>query len=117
MGAQKNRLKKGKKEILRLMKESIVDKWQRMYENSEHTEKLQEIIPNIENVSKNRGEERKITKFINQITTGQMNLNYLTSKIDNTKTDKYETCNKKETGRHYIYDCKKFDTERNLLEK
>ena len=29
------------------MKGSIVDKWQRMYENSEHTEKLQEIIPNI----------------------------------------------------------------------
>ena len=24
------------------------------------------------------------TKFINQITTGQMNLNYLISKIDNT---------------------------------
>ena len=26
-----------------------------MYENSEHTEKLQEIIPNIENVTENRG--------------------------------------------------------------
>ena len=74
------------------MKGSIVDKWQRMYENSEHTERLQEIIPNIENVSKHRGEERKFTKFINQITTGQMNLNYLISKIDNTKTDKCETC-------------------------
>ena len=36
-----------KKEIIRLMKGSIVDKWQRMYENSEHTEKLQEIILNI----------------------------------------------------------------------
>ena len=46
-----------------------------------------------------------------------MNLNYRISKIDNTKTDKCETCNKKETIIHYIYDCKKFDTERNLLEK
>ena len=46
-----------------------------------------------------------------------MNLNYLISKIDNNKTDKCETCNKKETVRHYIYDCKKNDTERNLLEK
>ena len=106
-----------KKEIIRLMKGSIVDKWQRMYENSEHTEKLQEIIPNIENVRKHRGEERKFTKFIHQITTGQMSLNYLISKIDNTKTDKCETCNKKETVRHFIYDCKQFDTERNLLEK
>ena len=41
-----------KKEMIRLMKGSIVEKWQRMYENSEHTEKLQEIIPNIENVTK-----------------------------------------------------------------
>ena len=73
-----------KKEILRLIKGSIVDKWQRMYENTEHTEKLQEIIPNIEDVTKYRGEQRKFTKFINQITTGQMNLNYLISKIDNT---------------------------------
>ena len=32
-------------------------------------------------------------------------------------TPKCETCNQKETVRHYIYDCKKFDTERNLLEK
>ena len=46
-----------------------------------------------------------------------MNLNYLISKIDNTKTDKCETCNKKETVRHYIYDYKTIDTERNLLEK
>ena len=85
-----------KKEILRLMKGSIVDKWQRMYENSEHTEKLQEIIPNIEDVTKYRGEQRKFTKFINQITTGQMNLIYLISKIDNTKTVQCETCSKKE---------------------
>ena len=34
------------------MKGSIVDKWQRMYQNSENTEQLQEIIPNLENVSK-----------------------------------------------------------------
>ena len=53
-----------KKEIIRLMKGSIVDKWQRMFEISEHTEKLQEIIPNVENVTKYRGEERRFTKFI-----------------------------------------------------
>ena len=46
-----------------------------------------------------------------------MNLNYLISKKYNSKTDKCETCNKKETVRHYIYGCRKFDTERNLLEK
>ena len=73
---------------------------------------LQEITPNIEIVTKHRGEERKFTKFINQITTGQMNLNYLISKIDNTKTDKCETCNKKETVRHYIY-----MTAKNLMQK
>ena len=62
-----------KKEIKRLMKGCIVGKWQRMYENFEHTEEIQEIIPNIGNVTKYRGEEGKFTKFINQITTGQMN--------------------------------------------
>ena len=76
------------------MKGSIVDKWQRMYQNSEQTEKLQEIIPHIENVAKYRGEERKFTKFLNEITTGQMNLDYLISNIDNTITDQSETCNK-----------------------
>ena len=76
-----------------------------------------QIIPNIENVTKYTGEERKFTMFINQITTGQINLNYLISKIYNTKTDRCETCNKRETVRHFIYDCKKFDTESNLLEK
>ena len=53
-----------KKEIISLMKGSIVDKWQRMFEISEHTEKLQEIILNVENVTKYRGEERRFTKFI-----------------------------------------------------
>ena len=42
------------------MKGSIVDKWQRMFEISEHTEKLQEIIPNVENVTKYRGKRKKI---------------------------------------------------------
>ena len=42
-----------KKEIIRLTKVSIVDKLQRMYENSDYTEKLKEIIPNIGNVTKN----------------------------------------------------------------
>ena len=41
-----------KKEIIRLMKGNIIDKWKRMYENSEHTEKLQESIPYIENATK-----------------------------------------------------------------
>ena len=49
-----------KKETIRLMKGSIVDKWQIMYENFEHTEKLLEIIPNMEKVTKYRGEERKL---------------------------------------------------------
>ena len=48
-----------KKEIIRLMKGSIVDKWQRMYKNSEHTETLQKIIPNIKKKLLNKEEKKE----------------------------------------------------------
>ena len=40
---------------------------------------------------------------MNQIISGQVALNYLTFKIDSTKSDKCEVCNEKETIQHYIY--------------
>ena len=62
-----------------------------MYENSERTEKLHEIIPNEEIVTKYKGEENTFAKFINQFTTEQMHLNYLISKIGKSITDQCET--------------------------
>ena len=61
--------------------------------------------------------ENLTTKFINQITTGQTNLQYPILKIDYFKTDQCETCNKKETIRHFIYDSKNMIQEGTYLKK
>ena len=58
-----------------------------------------------------------VESTINQIISSQVALNYLTSKIDSTKSDKCEVCNEKETIKHYIFVRQKYKLDRSILER
>ena len=49
---------------------------------------------------------------MNQLISGNANLNYTIAKIDNTKSELCDICKVKETINHYIY-----DEDRKMLEK
>ena len=92
-----------------MMKGSIQEKWQKIYDNSTKTDLLQEVISEVEKHQANTG-DREVESTINQIITGQVALNYLKTKIDNTKSDKCDFCDKKETIQHYIFECKQYNS-------
>ena len=48
-----------------------------------------------------KSEERKVTRVMNQLISGNSNLNYMMSKIDNTKSELCDTCKVKKTINHY----------------
>ena len=52
-----------------------------------------------------------VESTISQIISGQVALNYHTSKIDSTKSDKCEVCNEKDTIQHYNFVCQKYKLE------
>ena len=106
-----------KKEIIQIMRSTINDKWQRLMDNSELTDKVQEIIPKAGKAFVVKSEERKLTRVMNQLISGNSNLNYMISKIDNTKSELCDTCKVKEIINHYIFDCDTYDEDRNMLEK
>ena len=54
---------------------------------------------------------------MNQLISGNSNLNYMIAKIDNTKSELCDTCKVKETINHYIYDFYTYDEDRKMLEK
>ena len=58
-----------------------------------------------------------VESTISQIISGQVALNYHTSKLDSTKSDKCEVCNEKETIQHYIFVCQKYKLDRSILER
>ena len=64
-------------------------------------------------------EEKKGNLHHLYITYNRTNLPRLLNikKKTKTKIDRCETCNTKETLKHYIHDCKKYDAERKLLEE
>ena len=85
--------------------------------NSGLTDKVQEIIPKADNAFKVKSEERRITRVINQLISGNSCLNYMPGKIDNTKSGLCDNCKVKETTNHYMYDCESDDEERRILER
>ena len=99
------------------MRSTINDKWQRLMDNSGLTDKVQEIVPKAGKAFVVKSEERKVTRVMNQLISGNSNLNYMISKIDNTKSELCDTCKVKETINHYIYDCNTYDEDRKMLEK
>ena len=103
-------------ELLKLMKHGLKDKWQQIYTNSTKTDLLQEIISEVGKSQVTIG-DRKVESIINQIITGQVGLNQLASKIDQTKSDLCETCSEKETIQHYVFHCEKYNNQRNDLER
>ena len=86
------------------MKKGSCEKWQTIYENSQKTDLLHEIILEVGKKQQNTGDVA-VKSTINQIISGQVALNYPTFKIhvDSAKSDKCEVCNEKETIQHYIY--------------
>ena len=106
-----------KKEIIQIMRSTINDKWQRLMDNSGLTDKVQVIVPKAGKAFVVKSEERKVTRVMNQLISGNSNLNYMISKIDNTKSELCYTCKVKETINHYIYDCDAYDENRKMLEK
>ena len=103
-------------ELIKLMKKGSREKWQTIYENSQKTDILQEIISEVGKNQQNTG-DIAVESTINQIISGQVALNYITSKIDSTKSDKCEVCNEKETIQHYIFVCQKYKLDRSILER
>ena len=83
-----------KKEIIQIMRSTINDKWQRLMDNSGLTDTVQEIVPKAGKAFVVKSEERKVTRIMNQLISGNSNLNYMMSKIDNTKSELSERDNK-----------------------
>lgn len=103
-------------ELMKIMKREVTDKWQKIYENSTKSDRLQEIITKV-GKPQTSIRDRKVETVINQIISGQVGLNYYTSMIDTTKSALCETCSDKETIQHYIFHCKKYEQQRQLLER
>ena len=76
-----------KKEIIKIMRSSINDKWQRMVDNSKTTDKIHETITNVGTAFVVKNEERRVTRVINQLISGYAYLNYMVSKIDTSKSE------------------------------
>ena len=91
-----------KSELIQTTKGSIQEKWQKIYDTSTKTD-LQEVISEVGKHQPNTG-DREVVSTINQIITGQVALNYLKAKIDNTKSDKCDFCDKKRnnTALHFL---------------
>ena len=63
------------------MKQEVTEKWQKIYVNSPKSDTLQDVITEVGKSQPSIG-DRKVEAIINQLTTGQVGLNYLTSKND-----------------------------------
>ena len=103
-------------ELLKLMKHGVQEKWQKIYVNSTKSDNIQEIITEVGKLQPSIA-DRKVETTINQFITGQVGLNYLTSKIDKTKSELCETCSEKETIQHYIFYCQLYHQQRQVLER
>ena len=106
-----------KKEIIQIMRSSIKDKWQRMVDNSKTTDKIHETITQVGTAFVVKNEERRVTRVINQLISGNAYLNYMVSKIDTSKSELCDSCKTRETINHYLYDCERYNRERIELEK
>ena len=106
-----------KKEIIQILRSSIKDKWQRMVDNSKTTDKIHETITQVGTAFVVKNKERRVTRVINQLISGNAYLNYMVSKIDTSKSELCDSCKTRETINHYLYDCERYDRERIELEK
>ena len=68
---------------------------------------LQDVITEVGKSQPSIG-DRKVEAIINQLISGQVGLNYLTSKIDKNKSPNCDLCSEKETIDHYIFKCQKY---------
>ena len=102
-------------ELIKIMKGRIQEKWQKIYDTSTKTDLLQEVISEVG--KQPITSDREVESTINQIIAGQVALNYLKAKIDNTKSDKCDFCDKKEAIQHYIFECEKYNSHREVLER
>ena len=71
-------------ELLKLMKQGVQEKWQKIYKNSTKSNTIQEIITEVGKTHPSIA-DRKVKTIINQFIAGQVGLSYLTSKIDTSK--------------------------------
>ena len=106
-----------KKECTKIIRDNLITKWQRRYENSQISEKFMEIFPTVGKKQTNKVNSRSTEVFVNQILAGQCKLNFQLSKYcDDVK----EGCPKdavKETVEHFLYDCIAYKEERDELER
>ena len=104
--------------LLTLMKQEVTEKWQKIYVNSPKSDTLQDIITEVGKSQPSIG-VRKVEAIKNQLITGQVGLNYLTSKIDKNKSPNSDlhVCSEKETIDHYIFKCQKYHSQRQVLER
>ena len=102
--------------LLTLMKQEVTEKWQKIYVNSPKSGTLQDVITEVGKSQPSIG-DRKVEAIINQLITGQVGLNYLTSKIDKNKSPNCDLYSEKETIDHYIFKCKKYHSQRQVLER
>ena len=86
------------------------------YLNSPESDTLQEAITEVGKLQTSPG-DRKVEDIINQLITGRVGLNFITSKIDNSKSVNDEMCSEKETIGHYIVNCQKYLIQRQVLER
>ena len=67
------------------MKRGVTEKLQNIYVNSSKSDPLQDVITEAGKSQASTG-DRKVEAIKNQLITGQVGLNYLTSKIDKNKS-------------------------------
>ena len=101
------------------MKQEVTEKWQKINVNSPKSDTLQDVITEVGKSQPSIG-DRKVEAIINQLITGQVGLNYVTSKTDKNKSPNCHLCSEKETIDHYchyIFKCQKYHSQRQVLER
>ena len=105
-----------KKEAVREIKTSVLEKWNRKYSLSEKVDHIQEIYTEV-GVRNCYGEKDRHTfSVINQLVSGHTNLNVYKSKLDKKESPLCIKCQVPEDVEHYMFHCDRYDEERKELE-
>ena len=91
--------------------------WHIKQQQQQTTDKIHETITQVGTAFVVKNVERRVTRVINQLISGNAYLNYMVSKIDTSKSELCDSCKTREIIYHYLYDCKRHDRERIELEK
>ncbi|XP_045198655.2 uncharacterized protein LOC123552970 [Mercenaria mercenaria] len=114
---EENTEKRDAREVVKIMKEKIKEKWNNKYSLSENVENIQEVYQQAGVRSLVGEENRETFCMINQLLSGHTRLNAHWSKIDSTKSAMCCQCKVPETAQHYIFSCARFTKQRETLER